>query len=81
MQPKTCAVILTLAALTACKTPATPPIADASCVVFKRLSYAIPPLQPDGSRNVASDNGNQLDTPETVAELQEHNARYGAICK
>jgi len=69
-----------LLALSACATPAIKPIADSACASFGRLSYAIPPLQPDGSRNVAEDPGNQLDTPETVAEAQEHNARFDAVC-
>lgn len=69
-----------LLALSACKTPATPPIADSACLSFKRLSYAIAPMQADGTRNVAADDGNKLDTPETVTEIAEHNARFQAVC-
>ncbi|GAD50905.1 hypothetical protein NT2_12_01640 [Caenibius tardaugens NBRC 16725] len=78
--PKLSCAMLMLLALSACATPATPPIADSACLSFKRISYAIPPVQPDGSRNVAKDDGNQLDTPETVSEAQQHNARYDAVC-
>ena len=69
-----------LAGLSACVTPAIPPIADSSCLAFKRITYAIPPLQNDGSRNVAIDAGNKLDTPDTISEIIQHNARYSAIC-
>lgn len=71
---------LMLLATSACATRGTPPIADSACLSFKRISYAIPPAQPDGTRNVAKDDGNQLDTPQTVGEVQEFNARYGAVC-
>ncbi len=67
-------------ALIACKTLETPPIADSACLSFKRIGYAIPPVQADGTRNVADDPANVLDTTETVESLQEHNARYGALC-
>jgi len=40
----------------------------------------IPPVQPDGSRDVAEDPGNRLDTTKTVAQVQEHNARFRAVC-
>lgn len=69
-----------LPALSACKTPATPPIADSACVAFGRISYAIPPVQADGTRNVAVDEGNRYDTPETVGEVSRHNARFVAVC-
>lgn len=69
-----------LLATTACATRATPPIADASCVTFKTIGYAIPPVQPDGTRNLPNDPGNRYDTPESVTEMQDHNARYRAIC-
>lgn len=71
---------LALVSLTACATRATPPIADASCVTFKRISYAIPPVQPDGTRNMADDPGNAHDTVATIGEIQMHNARLQAVC-
>lgn len=70
-----------LLVVSACATPATPPIADSACLSFKRISYAIPPMQADGTRDVAKDDGNTLDTPETVAEISQHNARYDAVCR
>lgn len=73
--------MLMLAGLTACATQGTPPIADSACLAFSRISYAIPPVQPDGTRNVTSDDGNQLDTTKTVEAVQDHNARFGAVCK
>ena len=75
-----CAAILLLLAATACATPATRPIADSACTAFRTISYAIPPLGTDGTRAVESDPGNALDTPETVAEVQSHNAAFRAIC-
>lgn len=69
-----------LLALSACATPGTPPIADSACLSFKRISYAIPPLQEDGSRNVADDPGNKFDTPETIDGVRVHNARFEAVC-
>jgi hypothetical protein len=81
MKPLTASgAILTLLALSACATPATPPIADSACTAFKRISYAVPPVQPDGTRNVPMDTGNRFDTPETVKEVSEHNARFEAAC-
>lgn len=72
--------ILTLLGLTACATPATPPTADTACLAFKRIGYAIPPVQADGTRELAVDEGNRYDTPETVADVAEHNARFGSVC-
>ena len=78
--PKLLCAMPMLLVLNACVTRETPPIADSACLSFKRISYAIPPVQADGSRNVAKDDENQLDTPETVFEAQQHNARYDAVC-
>lgn len=69
-----------LLATSACTTREIPPIADSACLSFKRISYAIPPLQADGTRDAAQDPGNLLDTPATVAEVAEHNARFQAVC-
>lgn len=60
--------------------PATPTIADSACLSFGRITYAIPPMQADGTRNVSTDTGNRYDTPETVTQISEHNARYAAVC-
>jgi len=78
--PKMCAAMLMLAALTACATPATRTIADSACLSFSVIGYAIPPMQGDGTRNMAEDPGNKYDTTETVASVQEHNARWRAVC-
>lgn len=69
-----------LPALSACATRETPPIADSACLSFKVIRYAVPPRQADGTRNVTVDDGNRYDTPETVEDLAEHNARYEAVC-
>ena len=69
-----------LLVLSACKTLETRPTADSACLSFKAISYAIPPMQPDGTRNAATDDGNRLDTPATIAEVSEHNARFSATC-
>lgn len=69
-----------LLALSACSTPGTRPIADSACTAFARLTYAIPPVQSDGTRNMANDPGNARDTTETVEAIQGHNARYRATC-
>lgn len=69
-----------LLALSACATHATPPIADSACLTFKAIRYAVPPMQPDGTRNLPDDPGNRFDTPETVGAVQQHNARFDAVC-
>jgi hypothetical protein len=66
--------------LTACATPGTPKTADSACLAFRLLTYAIAPMQADGSRAMAEDPGNRHDTTETVAQAQEHNARFRAVC-
>lgn len=78
---KLCAATLALLLTSACETLGTPPIADSACVVFRPISYAIPPVQVDGSRKLADDPGNRYDTEETTKEAQDHNARFGAVCK
>lgn len=72
--------ILTLLALSACQTRETLRTVDTACLTFKRITYAVPPVQADGTRNVPIDQGNRYDTPETVTEVAEHNARYAATC-
>lgn len=79
--PNVCGAILLPLVLTACATPGTPKTADSACAAFGLiLGYMIPPVQPDGSRDVAEDPGNRLDTTKTVAQVQEHNARFRAVC-
>jgi hypothetical protein len=70
---------LMLATLSACVTPETPKIVDTTCSAFGAIGYAIPPVQPDGSREVV-DTGNDYDTLETVEQVSIHNARYDALC-
>lgn len=67
--------------MSACATPVTPPIADSACVSFKEISYAIPPLQPNGTREMTYDPGNKHDTLETIDEIRKHNAKYNAVCR
>ena len=69
-----CATLMLLA-LSACAAPRRQRL-----FVVQAVSYAIPPVQADGSRNVASDDSSELDTPETVSEAQPHKARYDAVC-
>ncbi len=72
--------MLMLPMLNACATPATPAIADSACLVFKPIRYAIPPVQADGTRNMAVDPANAHDTVGTVKDVQDHNVRYAATC-
>lgn len=74
-----CGAAMMLAGLSACATRETPVIADSTCIAFGRISYAIPPVQEDGTRNV-DDPGNRYDTLETIGAVSDHNARYQAIC-
>lgn len=79
--PKLCIVTLTLLGTSACKTLETPPTADSACLIFRPIRYAVPPVQPDGTRNAAKDDDNQLDTVETVDQARTHNARLAAVCE
>lgn len=76
MPLKLCAAILMLAGLTACATREIPKIVDTSCTAFSRISYATP----KAGQEHADDLGNKRDTPETVTEIEAHNARYRALC-
>lgn len=44
------------------------------CLVFKPLSYA------NGPAGQADDPGNKYDTPETIAQIDEHDAVYERVC-
>ncbi len=63
------------AILSACVTRETPVIADTSCTSFRALSYAVP------SRERPETAANAFDTPQTVDEIQSHNARWDALCQ
>lgn len=63
-----------LAMLGACATPAPPRIVNTACLSFKAISYA--QLAP----GVTDDPGNVADSPQTVREIETHNARYDEIC-
>lgn len=53
---------------------ATPMIVDTSCSNFGPITYAVP------SRTTPETADNRYDTPETVAQVQQHNARFDALC-
>lgn len=64
-----------IVSLNACARPEPLKIAISdSCINFKTISFAELP------KNVVDDVGNKADSPQTVDEILEHNARYGAIC-
>jgi hypothetical protein len=75
MPLKQSAAILMLATLSACITREIPVIADTSCTSFRALSYAVP------SRQRAESAANMFDTPQTVEEIQNHNARWDILCQ
>lgn len=66
-----------LAGLTACATAEPPKTASAACTALRTLTYA----NAKAGEERADDPGNRLDTPETVTEIQDHNARWRAICQ
>jgi len=49
-------------------------VTDTSCTAFRAISYA------ELARGLVDDAGNKADTPETVTEIQSHNARFDALC-
>ncbi len=63
-----------LGALGACATPGPQRTVDTACLSFRAISYAqLAPGQTD-------DPGNVADSPETVSEIERHNAKYDALC-
>jgi hypothetical protein len=67
-------VIPLLAATGACVTPEPPRTVDTSCLSFRAITYAELPA------GVTDDPGNKADSPETVREIEAHNAKYDALC-
>ena len=66
-----------LAGLTACATAEPPRTAnDTACIALRAITYA----NAKAGQEFADDPGNKLDTAETVKQVQEHNARWRAIC-
>lgn len=64
-----------LAGTTACATHELPKTVDTACLNFRAISYAqLPPGQTSDPANVA-------DTPETVGEIEVHNAKYRSLCE
>ena len=63
-----------LAATGACATVEPPRTVDTSCLSFRAISYAELPA------GVTDDPGNKADTPETVGEIDTHNAKFDALC-
>ena len=78
--PILCGATVLLLATSACKTVELPKTADSACLALKRISYAIAPLNADGSRQT-HDPENEFDSAETIGEISEHNVRYDAICR
>lgn len=75
MLPKLCAAILPLAMLAACAGRETPKtVTDTSCTAFKALSFSYP-----GTTSVETA-ANTYDTPQTIGEIIDHNARWDALC-
>lgn len=68
------ALIPPLAGLAACVTPAPPRIVDTSCTAFRAISYAQLPT------GVLDDPGNKADSDATVSEIENHNAKWDALC-
>ncbi len=77
MRVRTIAIALTISAmLTACGGQERPRTVSDACLAFKPLSYA---NAPQGQER-ADDAGNRFDTPETIAEIDEHDAVYERLC-
>lgn len=66
-----------LAGLSACATVEPPKTADSACIALRTLTYA----NAKAGEERADDPGNMLDTAETVAQVQDHNARWRAMCE
>jgi len=64
-----------LAMTSACVTREIPLIVDTSCTSFRALSYAVP------AKDRPETEANAFDTPQTVDEIQSHNARWDALCQ
>lgn len=77
--------MLPLATLTACATLETPRTADSFCLIAARMTYSVlPRVERDAAeaeKRAVRDDGNKADTPETVAQIGEHNARWRSICQ
>lgn len=63
-------------ALTACGGHEPPRTVNSACLAFKPISYANAPA----GAEKADDLGNRYDTPETIAEIDEHDAVYERLC-
>ncbi len=74
-------MILMLPMLAACSTVAPPKIVSDACLNLRNISFAQLPLaEREKPRPAQIDKGNAADTPETIDEIQVHNARYDALC-
>lgn len=77
MRVRAIALALTISAgLTACGDPERPRTVSDGCLVFKPLSYANAPLGQERSDDI----GNRYDTPDTIAEIDEHDAVFERLC-
>lgn len=45
-----------------------------SCALYKRISYAL------AAPGAVDDPGNSADTPETIAQIVEHNRTLTTVC-
>ena len=63
-----------LAVLGACATREPLKTVSDTCLNLRALTYA---ELPEGATD---DPGNQADTPQTVREIETHNAKYDAVC-
>lgn len=62
--------------LTACGGQEPPRTVSDGCLVFKPLTYA----NAKAGQETADDPGNRYDTPDTIAQIDEHDAVYERIC-
>lgn len=66
-----------LAGLSACGTAESPKTVSSACTALRALTYA----NAKAGQESADDPGNKLDTAQTVTDVQEHNARWRALCE
>ncbi len=77
MRVKKWLIALTISAgLTACGDREPLRTASSACLVFKPLSYANAPA----GQERADDLSNRYDTPDTIREIDEHDAVYERLC-
>jgi len=70
-----------LLASSACATLEPQRTVSSGCLIFRPISFAQLPAAERAKGEAAQDPGNAADSDPTVAEITEHNARYGATCQ